>query len=57
MALTSHCIFEIQLNKAELNELNYIFLFMLNKHALKQKYITANNLNFLTTKLKKKIMT
>ena len=57
MALTSHCIFEIQLNKAELNELNYIFLFMLNKHALKQKYITANNLIFLTTKLKKKIMT
>ena len=48
---------KIDINNAELKEFNEIFLNVLDKHApRKQKYIRANNSNFITKVFWKEIM-
>ena len=48
---------KIDINNAELKEFNEIFLKVLDKHALrKQKYIRANNSNFIAKAFRKEIM-
>ena len=48
---------KIDINNAELKEFNEFFLKVLDKHApRKQKYITANNSNFITKAFRKEIM-
>ena len=48
---------KIDINNAELKEFNEIFLKVLDKHApRKQKYIRANNSNYITKALRKEIM-
>ena len=48
---------KIDINNAELKELNEFFLKVLDKHApRKQKYIRANNSNYITRALRKEIM-
>ena len=50
-------LLKIDLNNAELSEFTEIFLSILNKHApRKQKFIRANNSNFVTKSLRKAIM-
>ena len=50
-------LMKTDINNAELKEFNEIFLKVLDKHApRKQKYIRANNSNFITKALRKKIM-
>ena len=50
-------ILKINLNNAELSEFTEIFLSILDKHApRKQKFIRANNSNFVTKSLRKAIM-
>ena len=48
---------KIDINNAELKEFSEIFFKVLDKHApRKQKYIRANNSNFITKALRKEIM-
>ena len=48
---------KIEIDNADLKELNEIFLKVLDKHALrKQKYIRANNSNYIIKALRKEIM-
>ena len=48
---------KIDINNADLKEFNNIFLEVLDKHAPRiQKYIRANNSNFITKALRKEIM-
>ena len=48
---------KIDINKAELKEFNEFFLKVLDKHApRKQKYIRADNSNYITKALRKEIM-
>ena len=48
---------KIDINNAELKEFNEIFFKVLDKHdPRKQKYIQANNSNFITKALRKEIM-
>ena len=50
-------LLKININNAELKEFNEIFLKVLDKHApRKQKYIRANNANYITKARRKKIM-
>ena len=50
-------LLKIDINNAELKEFNEIFLKVLDKHApRKQKYIRANNSNYITKALRKEIM-
>ena len=50
-------LLKININNAELKEFNEIFLKVLDKHApRKQKYIRANNSNYITKALRKEIM-
>ena len=50
-------LLKIDLNNAELSEFTEIFLSILDKHApKKQKFIQANNSNFVTKNLRKAIM-
>ena len=50
-------LMRIDINNAELKEFNEIFLKVLDKHApRKQKYIRANNSNYITKALRKEIM-
>ena len=50
-------LLKIDINNMELKEFNEIFLKDLDKHApRKQKYITNNNSNYITTALRKDIM-
>ena len=50
-------LMKIYINNAELKEFNEFFLKVLDKDApRKQKYITANNSNFITKALRKEIM-
>ena len=50
-------LLKIDINNAELKEFNDIFLKVLDKHApRKQKYIRANNSNYITKALQKKFM-
>ena len=47
----------VNLNNAELSECTETFMSLLDKHApKKQKYIRANNANFMTKSLKKATM-
>ena len=49
---------KIYINNAELKDFNDIFLKVLDKHATrKQKYIRANNSNYITKALRKKFCT
>ena len=51
-------LMKIDINNAELKEFNEIFLKVLDKHApRKQKYIRANNSNFITKVFGKKLCT
>ena len=53
----SNELFNDDLNNTELSELTETFMFLLDKHApKKQKYIQANNANFITKSLRKAIM-
>ena len=53
---TQHAL-KIDLNNAELSEFTKIFLSILDKHApKKQKFIRANNSNFVTKSVRKAIM-
>ena len=48
---------KIDINNAELKEFNEIFFKVLDKHApRKQKYMRANNSNFITKAFRKEIM-
>ena len=48
---------KIDINSAELKEFNEFFLEVLDKQAArKQKYITANNSNYITKALRKEMM-
>ena len=50
-------LMKIDINNAELKSLTYFFLKVLDKHALReQKYIRANNSNFITKAFRKEIM-
>ena len=50
-------LLKIDINNAELKEFNKFFLQVLEKHApRKQKYIRANNSNYITKALRKEIM-
>ena len=50
-------LLKIDISNAELKEFNEIFLKVLDKHApRKQKYIRANNSNYITKALRKEIM-
>ena len=50
-------LMKIDINNAKLKEFNEIFLKVLDKHASrKQKYIRANNSNYITKALRKEIM-
>ena len=50
-------LLKIDLNIADLSEFTEIFLSILDKHApKKQKFIQANNSNFVTKNLRKAIM-
>ena len=50
-------LLKIDLNNADLSEFTEIFLSILDKHApKKQKFIRANNSNFVTKNLRKAIM-
>ena len=50
-------LLKIYINNAELKEFNEICLKVLDKHApRKQKYIRANNSNYITKALQKEIM-
>ena len=50
-------LLKIDLNNADLSEFTEIFLSILDKHAPKeQKFLRANNSNFLTKNLRKAIM-
>ena len=50
-------LLNVDLNNAELSEFTETFMSLLDKHApKKQKYIRANNANFMTKSLRKAIM-
>ena len=50
-------LLKIDINNAELKEFDETFLKVLDKHApRKQKYIRANNSNYITKALRKEIM-